>query len=661
MLTSSPLAKLLEQDRVKAFLNSDLALDVLLTRLKQLLNTGEEFARYIKKKAQVEDDHYTQLKKAAAHTRQVATNNVKLKQDSFARQFDKIVEFDDTQYGVGSAYVKALNVMFDELMSLVDTVLRLRKMIKEEGKRKEKECLDAIVAAEKAKLKYFHLAEDLDRLRTADPNKKLFSLRNRLVTQQEEDMQRKVNAADQDYKMKVTTCKKLKDEIMVLHRPNNSKKLKELILQMDIAMNLQLQKYVTWNENLIMNLGVLAVPLGGTKPSLREIALGVDNERDLYDYLMKHERAPNSTKALQPVEYQVHPLLAKFLKATQPKTFLNKPDHTTVQAHVPANNGASQPPPSTGTGPTSGFSAPATNNSSGAATGAAVGAAAGSAIGAAASPALSHSYGQSSFEPPATAAPTLAPQSSTPYPLTNEQDEEDDGYMYSSLDPLASATPKIGELTGPKPLNLSQPTFGVSVEEVITFAGIDNVPLVVKRCIDIIEQYGIDIEGIYRTLGSKTTVEQLREQIDQKYTNYLLIGLNIEERNVLDGDIYCVASLLKLYFNLLPEPLLTREYCQLFIETVKLMDETYIAKKMHHLVFKLPDGAYFTLRALIFHLNKIAAHEKTNRMNAKLLAIIWGPAILNDDSLNPQDLGYKSKVVEELMRIANDIFDTDDE
>lgn len=653
MLTSSPLAKLLEQDRVKSFLNSDLALDVLLTRLKQLLNTGEEFARYIKKKAQVEDDHYTQLKKTAAHTRQVSANNGKLKQDSFSRQFDKIVEFDDTQYGVGNAYVKALNVMFDELMSLVDTVLRLRKMIKEEGKRKEKECQDAIVAAEKAKLKYFHLAEDLDRLRTADPNKKLFSLRNRLVTQQEEDMQRKVNAADQDYKMKVTTCKKLKDEIMVLHRPNNSKKLKELILQMDIAMNLQLQKYVTWNENLIMNLGVLAVPLGGTKPSLREIALGVDNEKDLYDYLMKHERAPNSTKALQPVEYQVHPLLAKYLKATQPKTFLNKPDHTTVQAHVPTNNGTNLVPPSN-SGPSSGFGTSATSTAAGAVTGAATGAA----IGAAASPALPPSY-QSTYEPPSTS--TLAPPSSTPYPMSNEQDEEEDGYMYSSLDPLASGTPKIGELTGPKPLNLAQPTFGVSVEEVITFAGIDNVPLVVKRCIDVIEQYGMDIEGIYRTLGSKTTVQQLRDQIDQKYTNYLLIGLNIDERNVLDGDIYCVASLLKLYFNLLPEPLLTREYCQLFIETVKLMDETYIAKKMHHLVFKLPDGAYFTLRALIFHLNKVAAHEKNNRMNAKLLAIIWGPAILNDDSLNPQDLGYKSKVVEELMRIANDIFDTDDE
>lgn len=629
MLTSSPLAKLLDQDRIKTFFNSDLALDVLLIRLKQSLSTGEEFARYIKKKAQVEDDHYGQLKKAAAHTRQVINNNAKLKNDSFTKLLDRIVDFDEAQYNVGSSYVNALNVMFDELMSLVDTVTRLRKMIKEEGKRKEKECADAIIAADKAKQKYFHLAEDLDRLRTADPNKKLFSLRNRLVTQQEEDLQRKVNAADQDYKVKVTTCKKLKEEIMVIHRPNNSKKLKDLILQTDIAMNLQLQKYVTWNENLIMNLGILALPIGTAKPSLRDIALLVDNERDLYDHLMKHERTPAAAKLMIPVEYQVHPSLAKFQKATQPKPFLNnKPDHTNVltRVEVPPIDPTSTRDPQ-----------PVMTMSSNAAS-----------MGA--SPAMS----QSRFTQLADNAP---------YPSHDTDTTDDNGYMYSSLDPLANTTPLVGtgELTGPKPFNLAQPTFGVLIEEVITFAGIDNVPLVVKRCLDVVEQYGIDLEGIYRTLGNKTTVTQLRDQIDQKYTNYLLIGANITPGHVVDGDVFVAALLIKLYFSTLPEPLLTRECCQLFIETVKLMDENYIAKKLHHLVFKLPDGAYFTLRALIFHLNKIASNEATNRMNAKLLAIIWGPAILNDDSLNPQDLGYKSKVVEELMKISNDIFDTDDE
>ena len=79
------------------------------------------------------------------------------------------------------------------------------------------------------------------------------------------------------------------------------------------------------------------------------------------------------------------------------------------------------------------------------------------------------------------------------------------------------------------------------------------------------------------------------------------------------------------------------------------------------MVFSLPDGAYFSLRALIFHLNNVAKYERDNRMNAKSLSIIWGPVLFNELSSNVQDLSYKSKVVEELMAIANDIFETEDE
>ena len=51
----------------------------------------------------------------------------------------------------------------------------------------------------------------------------------------------------------------------------------------------------------------------------------------------------------------------------------------------------------------------------------------------------------------------------------------------------------------------------------------------------------------------------------------------------------------------------------------------------------------------MFHLNKVAQHESENRMNAKSLAIIWGPVLFNDSSTSAQDLSYKTKVVEELM------------
>lgn len=604
---------LLEEDKIQTVLNSDGSLDLLLTRLKQSIMTAEEFAKYIKKKAMLDDDHYTQVKKAAAHARASMKNSNKLKNDSFSSKLDQIIEFDEVLYGPGSSYVKALNVMYDELTALVATVSRNRKIIKEEGKRKEKDCSDSIVAAEKAKQKYFHLCEDLEKLKSSDPNKKSFSLKNKSVEQQEDDLQRKVDSADQDYKSKVNTCKKLKEEILMLHRPNNSKKLKNLILEMDIAMNVQLQKYATWNETLIMNSGVLISPLQLNKQSMKDIAHSIDNEKDLYDYLLKQgSRVTN--KSLVPVEYSTHPSLARNQKINN-KPFLNNSKNVNVNNTTSTSTFTALPKPNLNSKPSE--------------------------------------------------IPNPVPQPNPQNEPVSTQEEKDSNthpnYEYTSLDPASN--PNTPDLNGPRSLSsqsrMNQPTFGVSIEDVIQFAGIDNVPLLVKKCIDVIEAYGLNIEGIYRTSGNKTTVQSLKEAIDQKFTNYLLIGNNIDPDNVLDAEIYCVASLLKNYFASLPEPLLTTEYYKSFIETVKSLDETLIAKKLHHLVFNLPDGAYFTLRALLFHLNKVAANQSVNRMTPKSLAIIWGPALLNDNSMSPQDLSYKSKVVEELMLIADEIFEAD--
>ena len=57
---------------------------------------------------------------------------------------------------------------------------------------------------------------------------------------------------------------------------------------MDIALNLQLQKYATWNENLIMNSGVLISPYNPVKASMKSMASDIDNEKDLYQYLLRN-------------------------------------------------------------------------------------------------------------------------------------------------------------------------------------------------------------------------------------------------------------------------------------------------------------------------------------------------------------------------------------
>ena len=686
--STSDSANLLETDsKIKSILNSDSALDLLLDRLKQSLSTGEEFSKFIKKKAQIEDDHYNQLKKFASNIRsQMKNNSRNLKSDSLQFQMDRIIEFDETLYGVGLSYVTALNTMYDELTSLINTITRSRKTIKDEYKKKDRECMDAISAADKARSRYNHFCEELDKLKGADPSKKSFG--RKTVSEQEDGLQRKIDSADLEYKSRVATCKKLKDEILVIHRPNNAKKLKNLILEMDIALNVQLQKYATWCENLIMNSGVMISPLQSTKTSMRTMASSIDNEKDLYHFLLK-SGSQSHNKSLVPVDYQVHPSLVKTSNIGKP--FLNnnsgggnnnnnnnnsntssniygnhnmngstsRMDNSasSIKAAVTGNTAGNQW--SHNRAPSSGF-LNTTSSPPAAGTGTA----------------LSPSSSSQSQQANSTSAPysgSLIPKSG---PNQDSSIRTKNDFLSSSANPQNEAAPKgylsldpasqpsTPNLNGPKPLNAvkinKQPTFGVSIEEVITFAGVDNVPLVVRKCIEVIETYGIDLVGIYRTSSNFNQVKKLGDAIDQNFTNYLQIGKNIDPGNVLDSDIFCIASLLKRYFLNLPEPLVTNAESQSFIETVKLNDEHHIAKKLHHLVYNLPDGAYFTLRALIFHLNKIAAHEAQNRMNAKSLAIIWGPVIFNDAASSAQDLSYKSKVVEELMSIATDIFEEDE-
>lgn len=638
-------AKLLDTNpKIQKILNSDYTIDVLLNRLKESLNTGEEFSKFIKKKAQIEDDHYNQLKKFAGHVRTNMKNNSRnLKNDSLQFQMDKIIQFDESLYGVGNSYVVALNTMYDELTSLIGTIGRTRKLIKDEHKRKEKDCIDAIITAEKAKTKYNHLCEDLDRLKTSDPNKKSFSLKNKSVEQQEDELSRKVDTADQEYKLKVATCKKLKDEILVIHRPNNTKKLKNLILEMDIALNLQLQKYATWNENLIMNSGVLISPLQSSKASMKSMASDIDNEKDLYQYLLRNGTTGDN-KSLIPVDYHVHHSLVKTKDIGKP--FLNT-------TNTPANL----------------KSAAATNrrNNNNGST-------ASNIDGHSKTSSISHGAGSSMLgtSTSASGSSTVAPgksndtfnghSSSATYASPPSVTESSAPVLYLSLDPAVSQTssPSL-HIKGPKPLSTFQhPTFGASIEDVIQFAGVDNVPLIVRKCIEVIESYGLNLVGIYRISSNQSQVNKLKESIDANFTNYLTIGKDIDPSNVYESEVFCVASLLKLYFSSLPEPLFTSAASKSFIETVKSTDEHFIAKKLHQLVFGLPDGAYFTLRSLMFHLNKVAQHESENRMNAKSLAIIWGPVLFNDSSTSAQDLSYKTKVVEELMAIATDIFELDE-
>ena len=101
MSTESEYAQALDLDRIKDLFVGDASLDVLLERLKQSTSTAEEFAKFIKKKAIIEDDHYNQMKKFGSQAR-MSIKNLKVQKSAFTSALDQIIEFDEKLYSVGS-------------------------------------------------------------------------------------------------------------------------------------------------------------------------------------------------------------------------------------------------------------------------------------------------------------------------------------------------------------------------------------------------------------------------------------------------------------------------------------------------------------------------------------------------------------------------------
>ena len=144
----------------------------------------------------------------------------------------------------GLQFALSLHQMSDDLQDLASNIERGRKHWKQAGTNAEKRVLDAENAMEKAKAKYDSLAEHYDRARTGDRQAGRFGLKGpKSAAQQEEDLHKKLQAADADYASKVQAAQTLRQELITTLRPQTIKGLQDLVKECDSGLTLQLQKF----------------------------------------------------------------------------------------------------------------------------------------------------------------------------------------------------------------------------------------------------------------------------------------------------------------------------------------------------------------------------------------------------------------------------------
>ncbi|XP_067012581.2 ralA-binding protein 1 isoform X2 [Anabrus simplex] len=164
-----------------------------------------------------------------------------------------------------------------------------------------------------------------------------------------------------------------------------------------------------------------------------------------------------------------------------------------------------------------------------------------------------------------------------------------------------------------------QPVFGVPLELAVERSrchdGVD-IPLVVRDCIDYVQENGLNMESIYKLSGIKSKVQNLRRQYNLRET----VSLAEYEPPV-------VTSLLKQFFRELPEPLLTTDLLARFEEAAAANEVGTREADLQALVEQLPTCNRHLLGWLMVHLDCITIHEKVNKMNAQNLAISLSPVL----------------------------------
>ncbi|XP_046682746.1 rho GTPase-activating protein 190 isoform X2 [Homalodisca vitripennis] len=145
------------------------------------------------------------------------------------------------------------------------------------------------------------------------------------------------------------------------------------------------------------------------------------------------------------------------------------------------------------------------------------------------------------------------------------------------------------------------------------------VPIILEKCVQFVEEEGLDSEGIYRVPGNRAHVELLFQKFD-------------EDQNVditsLDIPVNAVATALKDFFSKRLPPLFTEDLMSELEDLSVKGDKSCRLLALRSLLKKLPPVNFEVLKFVFHHFVRVSENCKLNSMDSKNLAICWWPTLL---------------------------------
>ncbi|XP_061740890.1 rho GTPase-activating protein 44 isoform X4 [Nerophis ophidion] len=164
---------------------------------------------------------------------------------------------------------------------------------------------------------------------------------------------------------------------------------------------------------------------------------------------------------------------------------------------------------------------------------------------------------------------------------------------------------------------VEKPSFGKSLEEHLNISG-REIAFPIEACVTMLLECGMQEEGLFRVAPSASKLKKLKASLDCGV-------LDVQEYS---ADPHAIAGALKSYLRELPEPLMTTELYDEWIQASNLQDMDKRLKALMAACEKLPTDNLNNFRYLIKFLAKLSDYQDANKMTPGNMAIVLGPNLL---------------------------------
>ncbi|XP_048411039.1 rho GTPase-activating protein 44-like isoform X12 [Stegostoma tigrinum] len=164
---------------------------------------------------------------------------------------------------------------------------------------------------------------------------------------------------------------------------------------------------------------------------------------------------------------------------------------------------------------------------------------------------------------------------------------------------------------------IEKPSFGKPLGEHLTISG-REIAFPIEACVTMLLECGMQEEGLFRVAASASKLKKLKASLDCGV-------LDVQEYSV---DPHAVAGALKSYLRELPEPLMTFELYDEWIQASNIQDQEKRLQALWNACEKLPKENYNNFRYLIKFLAKLSEYQDANKMTPGNMAIVLGPNLL---------------------------------